>query len=184
MDHYLEIRILPDTEFSAADLLNALFAKLHRALGQRGEGDIGVSFPDAGRTLGEKIRLHGLVSALTELQADAWLKGLRDYTQASEIQPVPANVKFRTVKRVQVKSSAERLRRRSVRKGWLTEDEARDRILLSAEKRVALPFLQLKSLSSRQMFRLFVEQGALQDYAVTGRFSSYGLSESATVPWF
>lgn len=32
MDHYLDIRVLPDPEFSAQTLLEALFAKLHRAL--------------------------------------------------------------------------------------------------------------------------------------------------------
>lgn len=46
MDHYLEIRVLPDPEFSSEMLMAALFAKLHRVLGARGQGDIGVSFPD------------------------------------------------------------------------------------------------------------------------------------------
>ncbi|MDS0116062.1 type I-F CRISPR-associated endoribonuclease Cas6/Csy4, partial [Enterobacter hormaechei subsp. steigerwaltii] len=45
MDHYIEIRVLPDPEFSEEMLMPALMAKLHRALGQRGKGDIGVSFP-------------------------------------------------------------------------------------------------------------------------------------------
>lgn len=44
MDHYLEIRVLPDPEFSSEMLMAALFAKLHRVLGARGQGDIGVSF--------------------------------------------------------------------------------------------------------------------------------------------
>ncbi|MEC5344365.1 type I-F CRISPR-associated endoribonuclease Cas6/Csy4 [Brenneria populi] len=184
MDHFLEIKVLPDPEFTASDLLNALFAKLHRALGRRGKGDIGVSFPEAGRRLGERIRLHGSLPALTELQSASWLKGLRDYTQSSDIHPAPDGVKFRTVQRVQVKSSALRLRRRSVRKGWLTEQQAEERIPFTCEKRTNLPFLQLKSLSSGEMFRLFILQGPLQDTPVTGAFSSYGLSATATVPWF
>ena len=32
MDHYLDIRLLPDPEFPAPLLMNALFTKLHRAL--------------------------------------------------------------------------------------------------------------------------------------------------------
>ncbi|MDX5628744.1 MULTISPECIES: type I-F CRISPR-associated endoribonuclease Cas6/Csy4 [unclassified Brenneria] len=184
MDHFLEIKVLPDPEFTAADLLNALFAKLHRALGQRGRGDIGVSFPDAGKVLGEKIRLHGSSPALTELQSTTWLKGLRDYTQISDIQPVPEGAKFRTVQRIQVKSSALRLRRRSVNKGWLTEQQAAERIPFTCEKRTNLPYLQLKSLSSGEMFRLFISQGPLQDTPAIGTFSSYGLSATATVPWF
>ena len=38
MDHYIEIRVLPDPEFSEEMLMSALVAKLHRALGQRGQG--------------------------------------------------------------------------------------------------------------------------------------------------
>ncbi len=59
MDHYIEIRVLPDPEFSEEMLMAALMAKLHRALGQRGKGDIGVSFPAHGIKPGAVLRLHG-----------------------------------------------------------------------------------------------------------------------------
>jgi CRISPR-associated endonuclease Csy4 len=184
MDHYLDIRLLPDPEFTATVLLEALFAKLHRALGSAGQGEIGVSFPSAGKTLGDKLRLHGPLAALTAFESLSWRKGLRDYTECSEIQPVPANVKYRTVRRVQFKSNAERLRRRSVSKGWITEEEARMRIPDLVEKRTTLPFIRLKSLSSEQTFLLFIEQGKICDNATEGIFSAYGLSATATIPWF
>ncbi|MFV8980688.1 type I-F CRISPR-associated endoribonuclease Cas6/Csy4 [Serratia fonticola] len=184
MDHYLEIRVLPDPEFSTTELLEALFAKLHRALGNEGQGKIGVSFPSAGKTLGDRLRLHGSLAVLTAFETLPWRKGLRDYTECGEILPVPANVKYRTVRRVQIKSSAERLRRRSVRKGWVTEEEARLRIPDAVEKRSALPFIRLKSLSSEQTFLLFIEQGKICDNATGGIFSAYGLSATATIPWF
>ena len=57
MDHYIDIRVQPDPEFTASQLLNALFAKLHRALGQVADGKIGISFPQVGKTLGECLRL-------------------------------------------------------------------------------------------------------------------------------
>jgi CRISPR-associated endonuclease Csy4 len=41
MDHYLEIRVLPDPEFSEEMLMAALVAKLHRALGKEGRGILG-----------------------------------------------------------------------------------------------------------------------------------------------
>ncbi|WP_251265995.1 type I-F CRISPR-associated endoribonuclease Cas6/Csy4, partial [Enterobacter hormaechei] len=56
MDHYIEIRVLPDPEFSEEMLMAALMAKLHRALGQRGKGDIGVSFPAHGIKPGAVLR--------------------------------------------------------------------------------------------------------------------------------
>jgi CRISPR-associated endonuclease Csy4 len=184
MDHYLEIRVLPDPEFTTVALLEALFAKLHRALGRAGQGKIGVSFPNAGKTLGDRLRLHGTLAMLTALEAEQWRKGLRDYSECSEILPVPANVKHRRVQRVQIKSNAERLRRRSVRKGWLTEDEARERIPTDKECRSSLPFIRLKSLSTAQPFLLFIKQGALRDAPESGEFSAYGLSSTATIPWF
>ncbi|WP_445493921.1 type I-F CRISPR-associated endoribonuclease Cas6/Csy4 [Photorhabdus sp. SF281] len=184
MDYYLEIRVLPDLEFSPQTLMDALFAKLHRALGQAGHGRIGVSFPRAGKTLGNTLRIHGSNEALQDLQALPWLKGLRDYTEVTDSQPVPQDTQYRCVSRVQVKSNAERLRRRSIKKRWLTEEQARQCIPISKEQRTDLPFLSLKSLSSGQSFPLFVEQGPIEDRPTPGAFSSYGLSASATIPWF
>lgn len=184
MDHYQDIRVLADPEFSESMLLAALFAKLHRALAARSKGDIGVSFPEMARQPGNVLRLHGHRQALSELEESHWLKGLRDYTQVSPIQPVPLPVQYRKVSRVQVKSSAERLRRRAVNKGWLTAEQARERISLANEQRTSLPFIALKSLSTGQSFRLFIQQGEIQAAPQTGGFSSYGLSACATVPWF
>lgn len=184
MDHYLEVRVLADPEFTAQQLLDALFAKLHRALAQTANGQVGVSFPDAANTLGGTLRLHGSHTALSALQATLWLKGLRDYTHVSEILPVPADAVFRVVRRVQVKSNVERLRRRSVKKGWLTAEQAETHLPACREQRTHLPFVQLKSLSSGQLFKLFIAQGPVQPTAISGEFSSYGLSATATIPWF
>lgn len=184
MDHYIEIRILPDPEFSTITLMEALFAKLHRALGHSGQGRIGVSFPAVGKTLGDRLRLHGSLDALTVLDAQPWRKGLGDNTEHSGILPLPEVVQYRRVRRVQLKSNVDRLRRRSVKKGWLTEEEAGLRIVAAAEQRSSLPFIRLKSLSSEQTFLLFIEHGPLCDHATEGMFSAYGLSPTATVPWF
>jgi CRISPR-associated endonuclease Csy4 len=184
MDHYLDIKVLPDPEFVENVLMNALFAKLHRALVDVGQGEIGVSFPQARKDLGACLRLHGSVAALGRLMVHNWLKGLCDYTRVSDVQPAPPEAQHRVVRRVQVKSSVERLRRRSVSKGWKSEDEAIASIPLDNEKRSKLPFLTLKSVSTAQTFLLFVLHGPLQDMAMAGRFSDYGLSDHATVPYF
>ena len=89
MDHYLEIRVLPDPEFNEEMLMAALMAKLHRALGLRGQGDIGISFPAHGIKPGPVLRLHGTHPALSELESLVWRKGLSDYCMSSDIQPVP-----------------------------------------------------------------------------------------------
>lgn len=184
MDHYIEIRLLPDPEFSATLLMEALFAKLHRVLAGTAQGRVGVSFPAAGITLGDRLRLHGSLAALTELDALPWRKGLRDNTGHSGILSVPLQVKHRIVRRVQFKSNAERLRRRSVKKGWLSKEEAQIRIPFAKEQRSSLPFIRMKSTSSEQSFQLFIEQGEIVDNAASGHFSAYGLSSQATIPWF
>lgn len=184
MESYQDIRLLPDPEFGTELLMAALFAKLHRALGQHANGQIGVSFPRAGKTPGDMLRLHGSSLVLAALNQQPWRKGVNDHIESSEIKAIPGDVKYRTVSRVQVKSNAERLRRRSVKKGWLTEEQALERIPDSQSKCCNLPFIALKSLSTGESFRLFIRQGELRDSPVTGAFGSYGLSSSTTIPWF
>lgn len=184
MEHYIEIKVLPDTEFSPSLLMNALFAKLHRALVEAGQGEVGVSFPQAQKTLGDTVRLHGSQGALQRLMGITWLKGLTDYTSVTAITAVPDNCKHRIVKRVQAKSSVERMYRRSVRKGWLSTEEAEARMNAGKEQLLKLPFVQLKSHSSGQSFCLFIQQGKLLDSPVIGEFSAYALSDEATIPWF
>lgn len=184
MNHYIEIRVLPDPEFKANVLLNALFAKLHRALSDAGRSEIGVSFPNASKVLGDCIRLHGSQEALQRLMELGWLKGLSDYTTVSTILPVPDKCQYRVVLRVQAKSSVERLYRRSVKNGRLTAEEAEAKINAGKDQLLKQPFIQLKSQSSGQTFRLFIQQGKLSGSSLPGRFSNYGLSDTATVPWF
>lgn len=184
MGHYIEICLLPDPEFSATVLMNALFAKLHRALAEAGQGEVGVSFPNTQKTLGDTIRLHGSQAALERLMTINWLKGLTDYTNVLPIKAAPDNCKYRVARRVQAKSNVERMYRRSVKKGWLTAEEAEAKIAASKDQRLKLPFVQLKSRSTGQAFCLFIQQGKIIDSAVTGEFSAYGLSDKATIPWF
>lgn len=184
MDSYQDIQVLPDPEFQESMLMAALFAKLHRALGGRGKGDIGVSFPDHGRSPGGVLRLHGGQAALKELEATGWRAGLNDYCAASPVLPVPAIKGWRKVTRVQVKSSPERLLRRSLRKGWITEEEAQHRLSTMQGQSSKLPFIQMKSLSSGQAFRLFIQHEEVQQQQSSGVFSSYGLSDGANIPWF
>ncbi|ELY4704820.1 type I-F CRISPR-associated endoribonuclease Cas6/Csy4 [Cronobacter sakazakii] len=66
----------------------------------------------------------------------------------------------------------------------MTEEEAQQRLSGLQVQQTALPWIQVKSLSSGQQYRLFIQHGALQPTPVSGTFSSYGLSASATIPWF
>lgn len=184
MDHYLDIRLRPDPEFPAPLLMNALFAKLHRALVGHAAGDVGVSFPDHQKShLGSRLRLHGRADALAALMAQEWLTGMRDHIEQGPIAHVPAGAAHRCVRRVQADSSPERLRRRLEKRHGMDTQTALMKVPDSAGKRLALPYVSLKSQSTGQVFRLFVEHGPLQA-AVPGAFGTYGLSANVTVPWF
>ncbi len=187
MDHYQEISLLPDPEFVPALLMNALFGKLHRALAGLGSRRLGISFPEwdpEGPSLGGRLRLHGTREELERLAATGWLAGLWDHVHAKTIRPVPPRAAQVAVRRVQVKSSPERLRRRLAKRKGLGLEEARRLIPDSAGRRLTLPFVALTSASTGQAFRLFIRQDEPQLQAVAGEFNQYGLSATATVPWF
>jgi len=187
MDHYIDITVLPDPEFPATTLMNALFAKLHRGLVDHGGQDIGVSFPEVmlgKRTLGQRLRLHGNSVSLDRLMAIGWMQGMRDHVTITSVQPVPAGVQHRVVRRVQAKSSPERLRRRLMARKSIDAETARTAIPDSAAEMLELPYVELASRSTEQRFRLFIEHLEPVPTPREGTYGSYGLSTSATIPWF
>lgn len=214
MSHYIDIHLRPGPEFPAQVLLNALYAKLHKALVQLRTQGIGVSFPKhCDRHLGDLLRLHGSAEDLAALQTQPWLGAMRELVQASPITPVPVTAQHRNVRRVQVQSSLERVKRRLVKrllmgKGGIAndspckaqvvqvqstrslhQDEAEQFVENAVQDKAAnktkAPFIAMQSSSTGgQHFRLFIRHGPLQAQAQTGPFNAYGLSTTATVPWF
>lgn len=184
MDHYIDIQVLATLEFSDSILLNNVFDQLHKALVQSNSNEIGISFPLFQKTLGSLLRLHGHKAALGQLMSLTWTRGLVDYVSISDILQVPENARHRSVKRIQAKNSSERLIRRSVKKGWLTEEEARHKFMDRTDNSLSQPYLRAKSGSTGQMFRLFIEHGPIVTTPKLGTFNSYGLSSDATIPWF
>jgi CRISPR-associated endonuclease Csy4 len=188
--HYVDITLLPDPEFSQAHLMGALVAKLHRVLAQGKSTTVGTSYPQhiqqpkTKRTLGAVLRLHGTLVDLERLMGQDWLKGMRDHTNVGSIQPVPLDAQYRTVRRRQFKTSAERLRRRRMRRKGETAQQAAAAIPDSVERAPDLPFVHLHSSSTGQAFCLYIEHGPLQPQPVAGHFNTYGLADKATVPWF
>ena len=187
MTHYLDIQLRPDPEFSAAHLLAALYAKLHRALVRLGAGSIGVSFPGFGTSahrLGDCLRLIGPADDLARLMALDWLSGMRDHVNVGGAAPVPATAQHQTLRRVQAKSNPGRLRRRQMKRHGLTEAQALQKVPDSVAERLDLPFIQMTSTSTGETFRLLLRLGPRQAKPTTGTYNSYGLSNDATVPCF
>lgn len=186
MDRYLDTEILPDPEFPPHQLLDALFAKLHRHLARLQMTGIGVSFPQVDErrpTLGRLLRVHGSEADLGQLMSEEWLTGMRDHIHVKGVTAVPAKVEYRQIRRVQTKSSPERIRRRQMRRHGLSEEEARARIPDNIGKTLKLPFVSVGSQSTGHRFQLFVEHRPAP-VEIIGTFNAYGLSTTATVPWF
>ena len=187
MLHYIDLHLRPDPEFSQAHLLGALYAKLHRALVLVGSNTIGVSFPSYGAkppTLGNTLRLIGPRADLNRLMEQEWMQGMRDHVRQVSMFEVPASAAHCGLKRVQAKSSPDRLRRRQMRRHDLTLEEARLRVPNEIAESLRLPFVTLASASTGQQFRLFLRLDAPVVEARPGAFNTYGLSAQATTPWF
>lgn len=187
MNSHVDIRLRPDPEFPAHQLLSALFAKLHCMLSRSQTTTIGVSFPGYGEspiTLGDTLRLIGSESDLARLVDTAWLAGVREHAIIAAVAPVPVNAVQRSLRRVQAKSNPERLRRRQMRRHNLTEAEVSSKYDGLQSEQLRLPFVTLMSQSTGQPFKLFLKLGPAESTGSTGCFNAYGLSHTATVPWF
>jgi CRISPR-associated endonuclease Csy4 len=189
MDFYIEIKILSDPEFPEPILINAAFKKLHKKLHDLTASKIGVSFPEYKVLLGNVLRLHGTEGALSAIADTKWLGGLAGYCEISEIKKVPARAKYRTVSRWQPTMSEANLRRLikrgQVRGRPLSEEEIKSyRTKMLDKQSTKLPYIELQSGSNGHRHRRYIQFGELRDQPVEGEFDAFGLSKTATIPWF
>lgn len=183
MDHYLDIRICPDPELSPHHLMNAMYAKLHRTL-VGGRWQIAASFPEwRPSSLGHTLRLFGTRESLSALASTNWLRGMRDHTDLKAVSHIPEHTHHR-VERVQAKSNVDRLRRRAMKRHGISQQQAIEQIPDTAAEHLKLPYLELQSSSTGHAFRLFIRQGNPGAQAIGGPFNTFGLSGTATVPYF
>ena len=183
MNYYIDIELLPDPEFKATVLMNSLFSKLHKGIFDLQSSAFGVSFPCYQSTLGNLLRIHGSTSDLEKLQQANWIGGMSGYCSISEILPVPDDSKFRTVSRKQTTMSQSKLNR-LLRRGSITEDEVKNYKAKMFTNGLDNPYLELQSGSNGHRHRRYIEFGELLNKPVSGQFDQFGLSKTATVPWF
>jgi len=192
MNFYLEITLNPSPEIPVNFLWEKVYPQVHLALVEvkdsRGKVDIGLAFPEYDAKnfhLGSKLRLFSMDKRdLEKLNMFKWLSRLADYIHLSSIQDVPASVHgYACFTRVQPKSSNKRLARRKAKR----EDISFEKALSFFNKRKIevsrVPFIHIKSLSSGSQYRLMIDNISVKDIC-TGKFSTYGLSSTSTVPIF
>jgi len=202
MKHYQEITLLPSEEVPGHFLWEKIFQQVHLALVERKSSrlvsrngrdetvdysEYGVSFPQYEQNLnalGIKLRVFAPTRDKLELLClSKWLERLQDYCRCGPIETVPEDVEYVRFQRQRFVSNRERLaRRRAKRKGESYEDALAYFSSLN-EQSTRLPFIYLDSLSGKQRFPLFIDMKKAES-VVEGEFSCYGLSKTATVPWF
>jgi len=183
MDSYIDIRLRPDAEMREAELSSKVFTKFHKALVMMNIEKIGISFPEVNVKLGRLFRLHGEASLLHNLQGLAWLGPLIGYCQLSEILAVPEQTQHRVISEHRSNMSSAKLRRLITRGSIDKEGEKRYKVKMLSQD-FDNPYLDLFSSSTEQVHRKFFELSDIQKQPVEGVFDSYGLSKTATVPWF
>lgn len=193
MDSYINIRFIEDDEVPIFFIRNKTVTKLHKVLHDSQQTAIGVSFPNYKLKLGDVIRLHGDKASLQGLQGLNWIGGLSGYCEVSEVLQVPEAIKgYRTVSRIQPTMTMAKLKKRvkyQEAKGDLktkqdTEAyEKQYKVKMYAES-LDNPYLELQSSSTGNLYRLYINIGKLQNNPVVGKFNHFGLSKTATIPWF
>lgn len=191
MNFYLEITLLPGTEIGLNFLWGKVYQQLHLGFvamkDENGKVAIGVSFPNydtENHNLCKKLRLFAETEdLLARLNAREWLAVLSDYVHLTSIKPVPEKIeKYASFYRIQLKSQLNRAQRKARRKN-ISVEKALHYYDAYVEQRTKAPFINLKSASSGESFKLFIGY-VEQDEASKKGFSCYGLSRQSTVPIF
>ena len=184
MDHYIDVKINPDTEMRENVLLNKVYTKLHKALCTLQATDFGVSFPKYTVKLGKVLRVHGTRDRSMVLQDLNWLGGLVGYCDKLLIQEVPADgVSYRTVSRKQANMTAAKLRR-LIKRGSIPESDVKKYKIKMFSQGLDNPYLELQSGSSGHKHRRYLAFSRLSEQLKRGHFDQFGLSKDATIPWF
>lgn len=183
MESYIDLKLNPDAEMPLNHLMNGAYSELHKALFDLRSCDIGISFPRFHISLGNVIRLHGNREKLKKLQQKNWLVGMHGCYDMSDILIVPADTQFRVISRIQTSMSQSKLNR-LIRRGSISETEIKRYKEKMFTKGLDNPYIELTSGSNGNKYRKFIQFSKLIDVPVLGQFDHFGLSKSATIPWF
>ncbi len=211
MEKYIDITLLPSAEVGHHFLWSKVYLQIHLGLVEMQDDDrkvpVGISLPEyngESRWLGSKLRLLAPdESTLMKLNAKKWLNRLLDYVHLTQVREVPNRIQsYAIYKRQQPPRSLSKLKRTVIRKAsreGISPEEAHKQLEISLNNRaraakktevvidelplLKTPFIQMKSLSSNQKFRLFIKKEPAESKIAVG-FTTFGLSNKSTVPEF
>lgn len=183
MDYYVDIKLMHNKELRENVLLNQVYTSFHKRLYDMKVSNIAVSFPNYRLKLGDVFRIHGEKEALEKLNEKDWLGKYRAFCKVGNIDVIPEKVEYRTVSRIQQNMTEAKLRR-LISRGTISEEDIKSYRIKMFQGGLDNPYVELVSMSNRQLHRRFIEFGELKKEEVKGEFDLFGLSKRATTPWF
>jgi len=189
MKYYIDIKLLPDAEISLGFLWKKVYQQVHLSLVEAKNESLALSFPQYGAKIfpmGDILRMFApSKQEMESLDLDNWLSRLKDYIEISKILQTPDNVSYIHFKRRQFKYHNNVLKRaeHQAKRRGISLEEALEHFKDYKAKENTLPFIQVKSLSSNQELKIFIEK-VEKDEELEGNFNTFGLSKTATVPYF
>ncbi len=194
MEFYQEIKLLPTMEFSVNILWSKIYEQLHIKLAElqnnEKDGDVGIAFPEYCNSeektgLGHSMRIFAPTREYLEnLDVANTLRRYRDYFAANPIHKINAKKirGYAVYSRFRFENSRSQKAKRYAKRHNISYQEALALFPLDRCGKEP-PYIQFKSLSNGNKFRLYVVK-KLVDSPRDGGFSAYGLSDTATVPEF
>jgi CRISPR-associated endonuclease Csy4 len=183
MNYYMDIKLVPNKGLRENVLLNQVYTEFHKRLFDMKATNLAASFPNYRLKLGDIFRIHGEKEILSKLNEKDWLVEFKQFCNISEIKTIPDSVKHRTISRIQQTMSQAKLRR-LIKRGTISEVDIKKYQVKMFQGGLENPYVELISMSNKQLHRRFIEFGVLQDEEIKGEFDLFGLSKVATIPWF
>lgn len=203
MNWYQEITLIDQDEISSYFIWSKVYTQLHIAFAEhsneQGKICFGVSFPQYRINehkkigfLGTKIRVFAnSENELRQLNLGKWLERLIDYVHIIQPREVPKTkiTSYVNYYRVNPKMSLEERVVHQAQRRNISLDEAKQHFKEYVEESVVEPYINLKSLSAKREenvdrpYRLYIGK-SIADEAKDGKFGTYGLSRTVTVPEF
>ena len=192
MKYYQELTILPDQDMSIAFIWSKVYQQLHIAFAERKKIDnlcYGVSFPEYKneenlKLLGRKLRIFAeSEETLEKLAVKSIMIRYEDYVHVTSIRKVPETLKgYASYGRFQMENSPANKARRYAKRHDIPVSEA-VKLFPDNRKIKQPPYIQMKSLSSGERFRLYIVKQVGKEKCA-GAFGTYGLDARSTVPEF
>lgn len=197
MLYYIEITLLEQEDIPLHFLWSRVYTQLHIAFveqaDEQGKIAYGVSFPKYRLIqqkklgyLGDKIRIFAAsIEALEQLNLGHWLERLQDYVHVLSARILPEDkVKgYVTYFKVNPKLTVEqRILHQAKRRNLSVEEATKHFEALSLTENFE-PYINIKSQTNDMKFRLIIGKKNVDNENI-GKFGTYGLSRTSTVPEF